>query len=102
MKSIDAPSTVSFCSLSTVYRIRISLYIRMRYGRYRQRRECGIAAVSAVNRVYLVNNNKQHFETFGLSVRFQNFYKPALLQGTKFKNHEQKFQTNTKSVSEKI
>lgn len=83
MRSIDVHSTASFLPLSTVYRIRISIYIRMRCGRYRQRRECGIAAVSAVNCVYLVNNNKQNFETFGLGVRFQNFYKPALLQGTK-------------------
>ena len=91
MRSIDVPSTASFHSLSTVYRIRISIYIRMRCGRYRQRKECSTAAVSAVNTVYPVNNNKQNFETFGLSVRFQNFYKPALLQGTKLRKHEQKF-----------
>lgn len=74
MRNIDVHSTASFLPLSTVYRIRISLYIRMRYGRYRQRRECGTPAVNAVGRVYLVNNNKQNFETFGLGVRFQKSY----------------------------
>jgi hypothetical protein len=84
MRSIDVPSTASFHSLSTVYRIRISIYIRMRCGRYRQRKECSTAAVSATTRAFLVNNNKQSFETSGLSIRFQNIYQPALKQGIIF------------------
>lgn len=72
MRNIDVPSSASFLSLSTVYRIRISIYMRMRCGRYCQRREYGTAAANAVGTACRINNNKLHSEPFNSNEQVSN------------------------------